>query len=256
MLLRHQRRVRGTALGGVSEARVVGEVIDSYARHWVESFRLQSGDAEALLADTVTEGRDHLDAAADAGRGVVLALPHMGSWDAAAVWYSAATGRSVTTVAEPLEPPALFEWFVEQRRHLGMEVLALGPAAGPVLLRALRAGQTVALVCDRDIEGDGVSVEFFDERTTLPAGPATLALRTGAVLLPCAYLFDGRRGHRAVVLPPLDVRRSGGGLRADVARVTQDLARAFEGLVRRAPEQWHLLQPNWPSDAMAAPAPS
>jgi KDO2-lipid IV(A) lauroyltransferase len=103
------------------------------------------------------------------------------------------------------------------------------------------------LLCDRDLTGDGIEVEFFGERTTLPAGPATLALRTGAALLPTAVYFRPRGGHHAVVLPPIPTQREG-RLRDDVARATQDLAHRFEELIRAAPEQWHLMQPNWPSD--------
>ena len=81
----------------------------------------------------------------------------------------------------------------------------------------------------------------------MPSGPATLALRTGAPLLPAAVYFRGRRGHLGVVRPPVDVER-GGRFREDVTRVTQALADELEALIRHAPEQWHLMQPNWPSD--------
>jgi lauroyl/myristoyl acyltransferase len=91
-----------------------------------------------------------------------------------------------------------------------------------------------------------VEVEFFGERTTLPAGPATLSLRTGAPILPTAIYHEGRR-HRGVARPPVPTVRTG-SLRDDVGRVTQLLARELEDLIRHAPEQWHLMQPNWPSD--------
>ena len=115
------------------------------------------------------------------------------------------------------------------------------------VLEAVRQGRTVGLVADRDILGSGVEVEFFGETTTLPAGPAVLALRTGVPLLPCAIYFDGPDGHRVVIRPPLAVAREG-GFREDVQRVTQVLAHELEELIRAAPEQWHLMQPNWPSD--------
>ena len=127
-----------------------------------------------------------------------------------------------------------------------MTVVPVGSAATGAVARALRANEVVCLLCDRDIQGGGVEVEFFGERTSLPAGPATLALRTGAPVLPCAVYFDGA-SHHGVVRPPLAVEREG-RLREDVRRITQDLAHELEGLIRRAPEQWHLLQPNWPSD--------
>jgi KDO2-lipid IV(A) lauroyltransferase len=157
-------------------------------------------------------------------------------------------GHHLTVVAEAIEPPELFEWFVRLRERLGMTVVAHGPAAAHAVLAALRRNEVVCLLCDRDLGRDGVEVEFFGERTTLPAGPATLALRTGAPLIPAATYFTSRLdGHRAVVRPPIAVERAG-AFRADVARVTQALARELERLISAHPEQWHLLQPNWPSD--------
>jgi lauroyl/myristoyl acyltransferase len=104
----------------------------------------------------------------------------------------------------------------------------------------------VGLVCDRDLAGTGVEVEFFGERTTLPAGPATLALRAGAPLLTGANYFEGDT-HRCIIRPPIDTGRQG-SIKDDIARITQAMAAEFEVLIRRAPDQWHMLQPNWPSD--------
>jgi phosphatidylinositol dimannoside acyltransferase len=103
------------------------------------------------------------------------------------------------------------------------------------------------LLSDRDLTGDGVEVEFFGEKTTLPAGPATLSLRTGAALVPTAVYFQTGRKHLGVIGPPIPVERKG-RLREDIARITQEIAHVFEDRIKRAPEQWHLLQPNWPSD--------
>ena len=115
-------------------------------------------------------------------------------------------------------------------------------------MRALKNNEVLCLMCDRDIGGGGgIEVEFFGETTRLPGGPATLALRVGAPLLPTAVYFRGRTGHLAIVRPSLELERLG-RLRDDVTRVTQALASELEGLIRVAPEQWHLLQPNWPSD--------
>ena len=113
-----------------------------------------------------------------------------------------------------------------------------------------RCGPTRSSACsrDRDIQGGGVEVEFFGERTTLPGGPATLGLRTGAPVVPSAvYFAAGREGHHAVIRPPVPADRHG-SLREDVQRITQLLAAELEALIRAAPEQWHLFQPNWPCD--------
>ena len=112
---------------------------------------------------------------------------------------------------------------------------------------ALAANHVVCLLCDRDLTRTGTPVTFFGEGTTLPSGPAVLALRTGAPLLPAAVYFRGRGDHLGIIRPTIDTTRTG-RLRHDVGRVTADLAAELESLIRRAPMQWHLFQPNWPSD--------
>ena len=157
-------------------------------------------------------------------------------------------GHQMTVVVEPLDNVELFEWFKDLRADLGMTVVPLGPGATSAIMRALKANEIVCLLSDRDIQGGGVEVEFFGERTTLPAGPATLSIRTGAPILPAAvYFTDSYNGHQTLVRPAVAATRLG-RLRDDVQRITQELARELEFLIRRAPEQWHLFQPNWPSD--------
>jgi phosphatidylinositol dimannoside acyltransferase len=241
---RNLRRATAGELRGVALRKAVGATFDSYTRYWLELFRLPNDVGRELEMELI--GKENLSRAMDQGSGAVLALPHVGGWDFAGAWLTT-QGWPPTVVVEPIEPPELFEWFAATRRALGMTVVELGPEAGTVVLRALREGGVVCLVCDRDLAGDGVEVEFFGEVTTLPAGPATLALRTGAPLLPAAVYFEPDGGHHAVVQPPLPTHREG-RLRDDVTRVTQALAHRFEDLIRAAPEQWHLMQPNWPSD--------
>jgi phosphatidylinositol dimannoside acyltransferase len=247
LVTRHLRRATGRALGGRELDRAVRDTFRSYGRYWVESFRLPRLTAAELDHGFTFEGLEHLYPPMLAGRGAIVVMPHVGGWEWGAFWTARILGFPVTVVVETIEPPELFEFFTDFRESLGIHVVPLGPDAGAAVLRALKQGQLLALLCDRDIEGTGVEVDFFGERTTLPAGPATLALRTGAPLLTAAIYFrDGH--HHAVVRPPLAVERSGGGLRRDVHRITQVLADELEGLIAAAPDQWHLQQPNWPSD--------
>ncbi|MEA2705211.1 MAG: phosphatidylinositol dimannoside acyltransferase [Actinomycetota bacterium] len=245
MVERHLQRIHGGTLSPLALRRAVQRAFDSYARYWVESFRLPELSVEQLDAGMSYEGLEHLRAARAAGAGAIMALPHLGGWDFGGAWL-ATQGYPITVVVEELEPAELFEWFAEFRRTLGMTVVPLGPQAGGAVLKALRANELVGLLCDRDIGGGGIPVEFFGEKTTLPAGPVTIAVRSGTPILPTAVYFDGR-GHRGVIRPPLDLTRQG-TLREDVARLTQALARELEVLISAAPEQWHVFQPNWPSD--------
>lgn len=243
---RNLRRVLELDPGDTELRRLVDATFESYARYWIESFRLPGTSTETIADGFTAEGDENIEKGLAGGNGVILGLPHLGGWEWGAFWLTGVRGWSVSAVAEALQPADLADWFVSLRETLGLEIIPLGKGAGSATARALGENRIVCLVCDRDIARGGVEVEFFGERTTLPAGPATLALRTGAPLLPTAVLFDGQ-SHHAVVEPPLPAERHG-RLRDDVTRMTQELAVRLEGLIRRAPEQWHLLQPNWPSD--------
>jgi lauroyl/myristoyl acyltransferase len=243
---RNLRRIYGPGYRGLAMRRSVQQVFDSYARYWVESFRLPGMSPQQLDDGMSYEGYEHIDAAIDRGIGAILALPHLGGWEWAAFWTAQVQHQPVSAVVEPLEPEELFEWFVSFRESLGMNVIPLGPGAGAAVVRALRDAHVVCLLSDRDIEGNGIEVEFFGEVTTLPAGPATLAIRTGAPILPGAIYYRGK-GHHGVIRPPIPVERRG-SIREDVQRVTQLMARELEVLIRAEPEQWHVMQPNWPSD--------
>lgn len=247
MVERHMRRVVPSA-SDWQIRRLTQKVFDSYARYYLESFRLPVLDAQQVAKSFLVEGYDeHLVPALERGNGAILALPHLGGWEWAGRW-AADLGNKMTVVVEPLQPPELFDWFVELREKFGMRVIPVGPEAGSAALAALRANEVLCLLCDRDISGGGVVTRFFGESTLLPAGPATLALRTGAALLPTAVYFTDRSdGHLGVIRPPIPCLRTG-RLRADVERITGLVARELEFLIERAPEQWHLLQPNWPSD--------
>jgi phosphatidylinositol dimannoside acyltransferase len=226
----------------------------SYGRYWVEGARLPStSSAEVRARFNIEMGYEHLKAAMASGRGVVMALPHIGSWEWGGA-FLALDGYPMTSVAEQVEPPELFDWFIEQRQAMGLTIVPLGPRSGGELLQTLRTGGLVGLLCDRDLVGNGVEVEFFGERTRLPPGPATLALRTGAVLLAGVVYTGPGRYHVAMISPPLPAERTG-SLRKDVTRVTQGIARQLEAYIRFAPEQWHLFQPNWPSDSPGVQAP-
>ncbi|MCY4162733.1 MAG: phosphatidylinositol mannoside acyltransferase [bacterium] len=275
---RRLRRVYGSEVSGAELAAMGRASFGSYARYWYDGARICNLADTEIEAGFGVEGFEHIQAALETGVAPILALPHLGGWEWAGAWMARIAGYPVISVVEPPTNRRLFEWMVTQRQRLGIDILPLGADAATALIKSVRSGQVVCLLSDRQVGSGGVEVEFFGEKTLLPAGPAAIALRTGAALLPTAVYQHpshpqtqhraGRysltrhrarghrarghraRGHRAVVLPPVAAQREG-RLRADVARVTQDLARCLEQLILVAPEQWHLMQPNWPSDHQA-----
>jgi KDO2-lipid IV(A) lauroyltransferase len=247
MVSNNLRRVLGAEAGDEANLdRWARRAFRAYARYWVEGARLGSTSPIEVEQHTLVDGLEHLVEGMAAGKGVVMALPHVGSWEYGGA-FLATRGMPMTSVAERLEPPELFEFMVEQRAAMGLTIVPLDASPGTSIIPTLREGGLVGLLCDRDLAGNGVEVEFFGETTTMPAGPATLALRTGARLVTGAVYSGPGPDHRAIVEPPIDTTRQD-SFRKDVARLTQCIATRFEGLIRRAPEQWHVFQPLWLAD--------
>ncbi len=243
----HLERVMGSSRA-LSGASLVPEVFANYGRYWAESLRLPHVPADRVVAAVTTEGEDHIDAGLAAGKGVIVAAPHLGGWEWGAR-YLVARGVRVTVAVEDLQPPDLFDWFVAFRRRLGVNVVAVGPGASAAILQALADNHVVCLLSDRLVGAtSGIQATFFGASTAMPAGPVTLAVRSSAPLVAAAiYFAHGVDGHHIVFRPPLALER-GQRLRDIVSKGTQDLAGELEVLIREAPTQWHLVQPNWPDD--------
>ncbi|MCP3016699.1 phosphatidylinositol mannoside acyltransferase [Nocardiopsis dassonvillei] len=219
----------------------------SYMRYYYEMFRLPAMSEEYVLGRTRVTGIEVLEEHVRSGRGVVAALPHMGNWDHAGAWI-ALRGTPLTTVAQRLRPESLFQRFTAYRESLGMEVLPLtgGPNTVGTLARRLREGGLVCLLADRDISGTGLEVDFFGERARVPAGPAALALNTGAALMPVSLWYDGPYWNIRI---HDEIPVAGGATRAErVQATTQELVRVFEGAIAEHPEDWHMLQPVFSAD--------
>ncbi|GIG92560.1 phosphatidylinositol mannoside acyltransferase [Plantactinospora endophytica] len=241
------RRVVGPELPEAELEELVRRGMRSYARYWLDVFRLPSRSREQLRDDFQLDGADLLAADMAAGRGAVVALPHSGNWDAAGAWV-AANGWPIATVMERLKPEGVYERFLDFRRRLGMEILPThGGARAPfdVLAERVAAGHLVPLLADRDLSARGVEVRFFDGRARMPAGPALLAIRTGAPLYVAALWYDPA-GPRGRLTGPLEVPAPDSGpLDQRVRTLTQRIAdHLAEGIARR-PEDWHMLQRVW-----------
>lgn len=221
----------------------------SYMRYWMESFRLPAWSLQRIADAMPVKGLEQLNEAMSAGRGAVLALPHMGNWDLAGAWIASAGGYPFTTVAERLKPEQLFDRFVAYREGLGMEVLPLTGSDVSVigtLARRLRQGKLVCLLGDRDLSAAGLQVDFFGEPTRMPAGPAALALRTGAALFPVTLWYDGplmRAEIHPEIPPPAE-----GDQRERTSAMVQALADVWAEGIREHAEDWHMLQKLWLAD--------
>jgi phosphatidylinositol dimannoside acyltransferase len=245
MVARHQQRLAGGTLTEDELDQRVEEAFASYVRYWVDMMRLDGASTETVENGIRAYDASIVDRALERGNGAIMAMPHIGAWDYGGTWVAHRWG--LTTVAERIEPPELFDWFVERRTRNRMRVLAHDdPTATAELIATLRRNDVVGLLCDRDLLGGGIEVTMFGEKTTVPAGPALLSLRTGAPIIPnVAYQRDG---YIEGVLKPAIIYERTGKLRDDISALCQLVATALEDMIRVAPTQWHVLQPVWPSD--------
>jgi phosphatidylinositol dimannoside acyltransferase len=250
-LRKNLRRVAGPACSEEQVDALVREAMRSYARYWLETFRLPKMDRAEVIARAgrQTSGIEHLDAAVQAGHGFILALPHTGNYDVAGLWLIDRYHQPFTTVAERLRPAWLFDRFVAYRESIGMEVLALtGGDQTPtaVLTKRLKAGGAVCLVADRDLSRHGVEVDFFGGQVRMPSGPALLSAMTGAALLPVGLWFTPDGGWGQQIMAP--VGSPEGQLRDRVKSGTQQLADAFATMIAEHPTDWHMVQKLWLAD--------
>lgn len=250
------RRVAGADCSDRHVRELSRAALRSYCWYWMEVFRLPAMRRDDLSGRFRLRDPELLWEALGSGRGVILALPHSGNWDHAGAWL-ATSGYPFTTVAERLHPESLYDRFVAFRERLGMEVLPLTGGDGDVYARLaerLRARGVVCLLADRDLTASGVEVTFFGEPARLPAGPAALALDTGAALVPVTLWYEpgvwGGRIHEEIPVPEAGER----GER--IAVMTQAMADAFAESIAAHPQDWHMLQRLWTADLDRARLPA
>jgi KDO2-lipid IV(A) lauroyltransferase len=216
-------------------ARIARRAFQNYGRMLMDFVLMGSLTRDELIERVSLDGREHLDKALAAGRGAIMAVPHMGSWDMAGS-YAGALGYKISAVAERF-PGSLNDAVVETRQRFGMHVILLGRSAVRALTDALKDNHIVALLCDLE-QGPGVDVRFFGRRAIVPGGPAALALKTGAALVP-AYQYVAAPGRLRIHLdPPLVVREGD-----TKEHLMQQVIDRFQDFIRERPDQWYAFRP-------------
>ena len=237
---RRVRRLRSnmSIVSGISSGIQLEQLLDramrSNLRYWIDTFRFPSWTPARIRSTVEVFNRSTFDTLIARGDGLVIALPHSGNWDHAGAFFSA-DGHPVVTVAEHLKPERLFRKFLAYREAMGMEVLDLDGRVTKTLQDRLREGRLVALVSDRDLSASGVEVSFFGRRAKFPAGPAKLALETGAPLI-TAHITYTENGIAVHFSDRIETQGK------SVEDIVQSIAENFEHEIGKRPEDWHMLQ--------------
>lgn len=252
LLTSHMRRVLGPDATDAQVDAAVHGMYRSYGRYWTETFWFRPRRDRQIIAGVDRVNFDPVHRSIAEGNGRIFALPHLGNWEVAGV-IAEEIGTPVVAVAEHLPNQRITDWFIDIRNEFGIEIILTSDSNRTrKLIQVLRNGGAIALVADRDVTGKGIPVDFFGAETSMPVGPVALADLTGADLIPVGVYFKKGAGHRIVVhdpvkLPDLPVREE------RVARGAQEFAHVLEEIIREAPSQWHLFQPNWASDEQFVP---
>ena len=233
---------------GLSEIQLqasVREGMRSYLRYWCDTFRLPKWTSDEIVNHTKVINDHYLRDALAAGTGAIVSLPHAGNWDHAGAYYCE-TGAPIVTVAEHLEPERLFKKFLAYRESLGMEVLDASARSLALLSQRLRQGRLIALVADRDLSKNGVSVDFFGHPAKMPMGPALLSIQTGAPLL-TAFVRYLDSGIEITFEPAVEIPLTGSNSEK-AAQMIQECANRLSPHLREHLTDWHMLQRIWIDD--------
>lgn len=235
----HMDHVYGRGVQRGARDRLARGCVRTAAQYWADLARYAHTSSEQALEEYDSfEGIEHLYDAVDHGRGVLLVTAHLGAPEFP-VHVGAALGLDVLSLAQVNESPEVNAVLTSARTRHGARFLDADLGGLRAALEQLRCGRVVALAADRDLRRSGRSAPFFGERTTLPSGPIELARRTGAVVLPAFVLRVGPGRYALRFESPIDLTMGG------LEEATCVLARALEEGIRRAPEQWFVLQSIW-----------
>lgn len=215
----------------------------NHSKAYADLMQLPRARVDQLRPLLRVEGVEHLDAALARGKGVFVVSAHMGSWEiAAAIW--SATIAPVSFFAEELEPPELYEWYRTTRQRLGISVLPLTRAGLRKVMDALEHNEMIVTAVDRDLLGTGLEVKFFGHPARIPTGPASLAIRRGAAILPVVVYRLPDDTYQAIGFPAIEAV-PGADPEQEERRITELLVRHLERIIREHPEQWHMPHRIW-----------
>jgi KDO2-lipid IV(A) lauroyltransferase len=214
----------------------------SYLRYWIDTFRLNKWSKERIVSTTTVVNEELLRDPIASKKGCLVVLPHAGNWDHAAAYFCS-TGINLTTVAEKLKPEQIFLKFLDYRQSIGIEVLHTEEKVLPILLDRLQSGKLVALVADRDLSKNGISVDFFDSVAKMPSGPARLILDSNSAFI-SAFITYSATGIN-IEFKNIGPIPTEGSVEERVAKLTQLMADNFAAGIKSSPVDWHMLQRIW-----------
>lgn len=240
----NMRHVLGPEASDAELKQATRGVLTNTARNYFDLIKLPHLKPDDIKDCIVPHNWHNVEDALKQGKGVVLVTAHLGSFDTAAQIFTTYSVQ-VTILVEPLKPPSLLKHVTALRASHGINFVPTELGSLEIMIRALRRGEAILFVCDRDIAGNGLKSNFFGEETTMPTAAMRIAMRTGAVVVPTFNLRrdDGR--YDAFFEPAVDIIPKGDGA---LERNIEKVAHIMERYIESCPEQWVVLSPIWANE--------
>lgn len=227
--------------------KISRKVIRNHYKNYYDLVRLphlKREQVEKMVSQL--DGVENLEEALKGGKGAILLTGHIGNFSLVGQ-FAALLGYRTSIVAEDIEPPQLYNFISKLRGHLGIRFIKMGSGHASTIYRHLREGGVLGLAADRDVGPTGLPVQFFDAVTDLPEGPVVLAMRMGVPLMPAFTWRSGNNTSRAIVLPAIQLQKTG-DYEADLKANMRKIAVLLEEMILQAPDQWVVLQRVWDKD--------
>lgn len=243
IVIENMRHVLGPRASSRMVQAAARRSVRNYAKYVVDFLRFPKLSRQEILQAIGIDSWERFDALLHQDRGVIFIGLHMGNWDLAGA-AAGIRGYPFHVITDTIKPLVLDGDIQGIRRAKGMRILPMDQAARGVL-RALRNKEMVGLLIDKPTPGSGVEVRFFDGPVWVPAGAATLALKTNARIIPGGVIRLPNNRFHLIIEDGFDYAPTGDH-QTDVRQITQAVMTALEAMVRRHPEQWYMFRRMWP----------
>ena len=232
-------------LGKVNKKRLNFEarwVFRNFGKYLVDFFRFSKLDKNFIDKFITVEGKNYLDEALTKDKGVILVSAHLGNWELGGAVMSL-LGYRFNVIVLSHANKRVDNLFVQQRTTKGVNVVPLGFGIRNCF-RALSNNELVALLGDRDFSGQGLNLDFFGKKTTVPKGPAMFSIKSGAPIVLTFMIREKGDKFRFVFEPPLDYTLAG-NLDLDTENITKEILKILEKYIKEYPSQWFIAVDLW-----------
>ncbi|MFB3894876.1 MAG: lysophospholipid acyltransferase family protein [bacterium] len=217
--------------------RLTKETLVNFYKYLVDFFRVSRLTADYVSQHIPIHGKEYLDTAIAEGKKIVILTGHIGNWELGAVALSK-LGYRFTSLALDHPDPRVNRLFQKRRKSAGIQVYPLNITGIRECYKALESGRIVALLGDLEFGTGGIDMDWFGEKVKVPKGPAMLARRTGAIVIP-AVMVREKDDQLAIYIAPPMIPQKTDNPEQDIINDAKRYLEVFSQFIIKYPNQWY-----------------